>query len=433
MPIPPLLDDIDDTLFPALNLVLIGYGCLCLVPSWRYTQPLVQGLVFCYSLLYALLIAHRLAAGPLPAGAGIDSLEAVVALFSDRNAVFAGWTHYIAFDLFVSSWIVRDARTSQIPHLCIVGMVPLTLMAGPAGLACYILFKSVWLKTVGPREQSNGRLCNTANSLTDQVQASYLRSPGLTVLYCAVTLLAGFMVLWVMVLPSSWLVGHSDFHDKMAGQIWDREGATPPTPKNLIFKYKMHPLVQFTHTLPSALWSLAIPLQLHPQLRSYAPRLHRATGYMFFVAACTMMAGLVIIDRRKLYYFETDFPDIAHDVGMSRFPRTLGLLPHKNGFRLLGVWFLFTIVYSVWCARKKKFRQHRDFLYRHIGAGIWVAVQRLYVGALSTQIPLEQKMNFGDGAIIGAFITITMAEVAIRLTRNGEKSGAKQRRKEKDT
>merc|ERR1711865_615451 len=311
MPIPLLGDIDDDTLFPALNLVLIGYGCICLVPSWRYTQPLVQGLVFCYSLLYALLIAHRLAAGPIPAGAGIDSLEAVVALFSDRNAVFAGWTHYIAFDLFVSSWIVRDARTSQIPHFCIVGMVPLTLMAGPAGLACYILFKSVWLKTVGPREQSNGRLCNTANSLTDQVQASYLRSPGLTVLYCAVTLLAGFMVLWVMVLPSSWLVGHSDFHDKMAGQIWDREGATPPTPK--------------------------------------------------------------------------------------------------------------------------KFRQHRDFLYRHIGAGIWVAVQRLYVGALSTQIPLEQKMNFGDGAIIGAFITITMAEVAIRLTRNGEKSGAKLRKKEKDT
>merc|ERR1712166_1427327 len=195
MPI-PLLDDIDDdTLFPALNLVLIGYGCLCLVPSWRYTQPLVQGLVFCYSLLYALLIAHRLAAGPLPAGAGIDSLEAVVALFSDRHAVF------------VSSWIVRDARTSQIPHFCIVGMVPLTLMAGPAGLACYILFKSIWLKTVGPREQSNGRLCNIVNSLTDQVQASFLRSPGLAVLYCAVTLLAGFMVLWVMVLPSSWLVG----------------------------------------------------------------------------------------------------------------------------------------------------------------------------------------------------------------------------------
>ena len=88
---PVLVDDIDDdTLFPALNLVLFGYGCICLVPSWRYTQPLVQGLVFCYCLLYALLVAHRLAAGALPAGAGIDSLEAVVALFSDRNAVFAG-------------------------------------------------------------------------------------------------------------------------------------------------------------------------------------------------------------------------------------------------------------------------------------------------------------------------------------------------------
>ena len=49
-------------------------------------------------------------------------------------------------------------------------------------------------------------------------------------------------------------------------------------------------------------------------------------------------------------------------------------------------------------------------------------------------------MNFGDGAIIGAFITITMAEVAIRLTRNvekmrmgGESIGATQIKKQKDT
>jgi len=141
-------------------------------------------------------------------------------------------------------------------------------------------------------------------------------------------------------------------------------------------------------------------------------------GYTFFAAACTMMCGLVVIDSRNLYYWMTDFPGIPEEVAMTRFPTALGWFPHHNGFRLLGVWFLFTILYSVWCARKRRYRMHRDYLYRHIGAGIWVALQRLYVGALADPLPMHQKMNFGDGALLGAIVSIALAEVAVHVSRS---------------
>ncbi|HEY0630270.1 MAG TPA: abscisic acid-deficient protein Aba4 family protein, partial [Sphingomicrobium sp.] len=39
-------------------------------------------------------------------GGGFGSIEQVRALFASDSALAAGWLHYLAFDLFVGSWIV---------------------------------------------------------------------------------------------------------------------------------------------------------------------------------------------------------------------------------------------------------------------------------------------------------------------------------------
>ena len=88
--------------------------------------------------MYAALLLHRfslVAEHPLPEGGGFATLSQVVALFTDRETVFAGWVHYIAFDLFVSRYIVMDAQEKGVPHLLVVACVPLTLLAGPMGFA----------------------------------------------------------------------------------------------------------------------------------------------------------------------------------------------------------------------------------------------------------------------------------------------------------
>ena len=51
--------------------------------------------------------------------------------------LLAGWIHYLAFDLLIGSWEVRDARELGIPHLFVVPCLFLTFMFGPAGWLLY--------------------------------------------------------------------------------------------------------------------------------------------------------------------------------------------------------------------------------------------------------------------------------------------------------
>ena len=192
---------LDTELFDVLNPVVLGYGCLIFLPRWKHTHTVVFTLIFVYSVLYTLLLVNRLVAGPLPQGSGFDSLAGVTALFSDEAVIFAGWTHYIAFDLLASSFIVSDAIKSGLPHLSIVWTIPLTLMAGPIGLTAYMLTKTFWLRAFGS---------STTNEITfmqcklNELQNNVVSSPTLTLLYCGVSGLALFMVVWVVAMPSSW-------------------------------------------------------------------------------------------------------------------------------------------------------------------------------------------------------------------------------------
>ena len=54
-----------------------------------------------------------------------------------------GWTHYLAFDLFIGGWEVRDAQSRGISHLLVVPALVLTFLFGPAGLLLYLAVR--WL------------------------------------------------------------------------------------------------------------------------------------------------------------------------------------------------------------------------------------------------------------------------------------------------
>ena len=62
--------------------------------------------------LYTFLIITQFHRG----SGGFSSLNAVSQLFSNPALLLAGWVHYLAFDLFVGCWEVRDARELGISH-----------------------------------------------------------------------------------------------------------------------------------------------------------------------------------------------------------------------------------------------------------------------------------------------------------------------------
>ena len=74
-------------------------------------------------------------------GGGFGSIGEVRALFASDSALTAGWLHYLAFDLFVGSWIVADGLKRRIPALLILLCLPLAFLFGPLGLLLFVLLR----------------------------------------------------------------------------------------------------------------------------------------------------------------------------------------------------------------------------------------------------------------------------------------------------
>ncbi|MEZ5938193.1 MAG: ABA4-like family protein [Hyphomonadaceae bacterium] len=133
-----------ETAYLALNaLVAPAWALLILLPRAGVTRavvhsgpyPLVYGAIYCVSLGAALFF------GQSDPQAGMGSLAGVMALFSHPNGVITGWTHFLAFDLFVGAWIGRDAQRRGVPHLAVIPCLLFAFVFGPVGLLLYLLLR----------------------------------------------------------------------------------------------------------------------------------------------------------------------------------------------------------------------------------------------------------------------------------------------------
>ncbi|MBC7896470.1 MAG: DUF4281 domain-containing protein [Cytophagaceae bacterium] len=129
-----------EQLFSILNLVaMAGWLPMILLPRKRWTSTVVPVVVPCVlALVYIGLVATSM---PGSEG-GFSSLAGVSALFANPWALLAGWVHYLAFDLFIGGWEVRDAQRRGVPHLLVIPCLFLTFMLGPAGLLLYLAIRA---------------------------------------------------------------------------------------------------------------------------------------------------------------------------------------------------------------------------------------------------------------------------------------------------
>jgi hypothetical protein len=126
--------------FSIANLVAVaGWLILIVAGRARWAAALVTGAVL--PLLFAILYGGLIAAHWGETPGGFSSLIAVQELFSNPWLLLAGWVHYLAFDLFVGSWQVRDAQEHRIPHLAVVPGLILTFLFGPVGLLLYFMIR----------------------------------------------------------------------------------------------------------------------------------------------------------------------------------------------------------------------------------------------------------------------------------------------------
>lgn len=133
-----------ETIFSACGyLAMLGWLGLVLLPGKRLVVEVIARLVIPGLIGLVYIYAMVTYSGTAPTEGGFGSLAAVKALFTVDGLLLAGWIHYLAFDLFVGSWVVSDSRSQGIHHLIIVPVLFATFMAGPAGLVVYLLIRSV--------------------------------------------------------------------------------------------------------------------------------------------------------------------------------------------------------------------------------------------------------------------------------------------------
>jgi hypothetical protein len=133
-----------DLVFRLANgAALLTWVALLASPSraaWAATVRRVagRGVPLALSVLYVVMLAtHWRGEG------GFGTLAEVHALFAVPGALVAGWVHYLAFDLFVGSWIAERGAQLQLPHWQLVPVLLLTFMFGPAGLLAFVLLRAL--------------------------------------------------------------------------------------------------------------------------------------------------------------------------------------------------------------------------------------------------------------------------------------------------
>ena len=122
-------------------VALPGWLLLVFLPRWRWSARLVGSVLIPALLggLYLVLIVRWFGSSE----GGFGSLAEVRAFFENPWLLLAGWIHYLAFDLFVGAWELRDAQRIGLHHLLVVPCLALTLMFGPVGLLLYLLLRGV--------------------------------------------------------------------------------------------------------------------------------------------------------------------------------------------------------------------------------------------------------------------------------------------------
>ena len=131
-----------ETIFSICSmLAMVGWILLVAVPRHRVAHGIASiGIPLAIAAVYLVLIVQYFGSSD----GGFGSLADVARLFANPALLLAGWLHYLAVDLFIGAWEVRDSQRHKMPHLLVIPCLLLTFLLGPIGLLCYMAARVRW-------------------------------------------------------------------------------------------------------------------------------------------------------------------------------------------------------------------------------------------------------------------------------------------------
>lgn len=107
--------------------------------------------------------------------------------------------------------------------------------------------------------------------------------------------------------------------------------------------------------------------------------------------------------------FTNDFADLP--------PMKHAMIPWFLG---ISIWFTITGILALYYARCRKFALHERWVVRHIAAGLWIALQRIFglMGSAFIAIPasrFSQRALFATAAKSAIVVSILLGEYALHV------------------
>jgi len=136
-----------------INLGVIPFWFLLILsPSSKTTQifvnsiilPLFLGSAYAY-IIYRSILLDESFADIFNLYLSLDNLYTV---FSTESFLLAFWIHFLALNLFLGSWVSRDAIKYNIPKKLVIFPLVLIYFTGPIGLVFYWFFRIFFAKKI---------------------------------------------------------------------------------------------------------------------------------------------------------------------------------------------------------------------------------------------------------------------------------------------
>jgi hypothetical protein len=129
-----------DQIFSICNsLALVGWIILIFLKFWSNRDQYVFGIIIVLlAVIYSWVIFSAIDKNIFT---NFSTLNGVSNLFANRQALLAGWIHYLAFDLLAGIYIIRNAQKNNINHWLTTPALMLTFLFGPFGLLLYFLLR----------------------------------------------------------------------------------------------------------------------------------------------------------------------------------------------------------------------------------------------------------------------------------------------------
>ena len=133
--------------------VLPFWFMLILIPNSRFTQIFVNSiiapLILCTAYVYIIYQSFLLDEPILDFFLLYVSLDNLYTVFATESFLLIFWLHFLSLNLFLGSWISRDAIRYSISRSLVFFPMILIYFTGPLGLVCYWLIRVFYAKKLG--------------------------------------------------------------------------------------------------------------------------------------------------------------------------------------------------------------------------------------------------------------------------------------------